>query len=75
MTGGEGVFSLVEPTFDFVQLAQRFPVRIILQGEGDFRMGGRAAVIVDTRSNADPGLLQKLQSVEQRGFIPPAHND
>ena len=75
MTGGEGVFSLVEPTFDFVQLAQRFPVRIILQGEGDFRMGGRAAVIVDTRSTADAGLLQKLQSVEQRGFIPPAQND
>lgn len=75
MTGGEGVFSLVEPTFDFVQLAQRFPVRIILQGEGDFRMGGRAAVIVDTRSNADAGRLQELQSVEQRGFIPPAQND
>jgi multidrug efflux system membrane fusion protein len=75
MTGGEGVFSLVEPTFDFVQLAQRFPVRIILRGEGDFRMGGRAAVIVDTRSNADAGLLQELQSVEQRGFIPPAQND
>lgn len=75
MTGGEGVFSLVEPTFDFVQLAQRFPVRIILQGEGDFRMGGRAAVIVDTRSTADAGRLQKLQSVEQRGFIPPAQND
>ena len=75
MTGGEGVFSLVEPTFDFVQLAQRFPVRIILQGEGDFRMGGRAAVIVDTGSHADAELLQKLQSVEQRGFIPPAPND
>jgi multidrug efflux system membrane fusion protein len=73
--GGEGVFSQVQPTFDFVQLAQRFPVRILLEGEGDFRMGGRAAVIVDTRSASDAGRLEKLQSVEQRGFIPPAPND
>ena len=70
--GGEGVFSQVQPTFDFVQLAQRFPVRILLEGEGDFRMGGRAAVIVDTRSVPDAGRLDKLQSLEQRGFIPPA---
>ena len=55
-----------------MQLAQRFPVRILLEGEGDFRMGGRAAVIVDTRSTSDSGRLEKLQSVEQRGFIPPA---
>jgi multidrug efflux system membrane fusion protein len=73
--GGEGVFSQVQPTFDFVQLAQRFPVRILLEGEGDFRMGGRAAVIVDTRSISDAGRLEKLQSVEQRGFTPPAPND
>ena len=73
--GGEGVFSQVQPTFDFVQLAQRFPVRILLEGEGDFRMGGRAAVIVDTRSVSDAGRLDKLQSLQQRGFIPPAQND
>ena len=73
--GGEGVFSRVQPTFDFVQLAQRFPVRILLEGEGDFRMGGRAAVIVDTRSASDARRLEKLQSVEQRGFTPPAPND
>ncbi len=73
--GGEGVFSQVQPTFDFVQLAQRFPVRILLEGEGDFRMGGRAAVIVDTRSISDAGRLEKLQSVEHRGFTPPAPND
>jgi multidrug efflux system membrane fusion protein len=73
--GGEGVFSQVQPTFDFVQLAQRFPVRILLEGEGDFRMGGRAAVIVDTRSDSEAGRLEKLQSVEQQGFIPPARND
>jgi multidrug efflux system membrane fusion protein len=73
--GGEGVLSQVQPTFDFVQLAQRFPVRILLEGEGDFRMGGRAAVIVDTRNAPDAGRLEKLQSVEQRGFTPPAPND
>jgi len=73
--GGEGVFSQVQPTFDFVQLAQRFPVRILIEGDGDFRMGGRAAVIVDTRGNSDAARLDKLQSVEQQGFIPPARND
>jgi multidrug efflux system membrane fusion protein len=73
--GGEGIFSRVEPTFDFVQLAQRFPVRILLEGEGDFRMGGRAAVIVDTRGAPDADRLEMLQSVEQRGYIPPAPND
>lgn len=73
--GGEGVFSQVQPTFDFVQLAQRFPVRILLEGDGDFRMGGRAAVIVDTRGGPDAERLKKLQSVEQRGFTSPVQND
>jgi multidrug resistance efflux pump len=45
----------VEPTFDFIQLAARFPVRIVLrQADGtadeSLRMGGRAAVVVDTRA-------------------------
>jgi len=70
--GGEGILSRVEPTFDFVQLAQRFPVRILLQGGGDLRMGGRAAVIVDTRNEAQEENLQRLQSVEKTGFTPPA---
>ena len=73
--GGEGVFSQVQPTFDFVQLAQRFPVRILLEGDGDFRMGGRAAVIVDTRGDSDAARLEKLQSVEQQGFTPPVGHD
>jgi hypothetical protein len=32
-------------------------------------------VIVDTRSVSDARRLEKLQSVEQRGFTPPAPND
>jgi len=73
--GGEGVFSRVEPTFDFVQLAQRFPVRIILE-QGDvqsLRMGGKAAVIVDTRSAPDLERLGRLQPGE--AFLPPLKND
>jgi hypothetical protein len=38
-------------------------------------MGGRAAVIVDTRSTAPPERLRELQSVEKTGFTPPTHND
>ncbi len=73
--GGEGVLTRVQPTFDFIQLAQRFPVRILLEGEGDFRMGGRAAVVVDTRS--EPGLhrLKTSESVEEQGFTPPVGNE
>jgi len=69
--GGEGVFSRVEPTFDFVQLAQRFPVRIVLEGgdEESFRMGGKAAVIVDTDGEPDAERLRALQPSE--GFSPP----
>jgi multidrug efflux system membrane fusion protein len=53
--GGEGILQRVEPTFDFIQLAARFPVRIVLrQADGtadeSLRMGGRAAVVVDTRA-------------------------
>ncbi|MEI6032725.1 MAG: HlyD family secretion protein [Verrucomicrobiae bacterium] len=72
---GEGVFSRVEPTFDFVQLAQRFPVRILLEGGeiDSLRMGGKAAVIVDTRST--PGLesLRRMQPGEE--FTPPFQHD
>jgi multidrug resistance efflux pump len=75
MTGGEGVFSRVQPTFDFIQLAQRFPVRILIEGEGDFRMGGRAAVVVDTRSEAELERMEKAEAVEKKGFTPPVRND
>ena len=73
--GGEGVFSRVQPTFDFIQLAQRFPVRILLEGEGDFRMGGRAAVVVDTRSENGLERLKTSESVEEQGFTPPVGNE
>lgn len=67
--GGEGVLSRVKPTFDFVQLAQRFPVRILLEGKerAAFRMGGRAAVIIDTKSQP----VEVLQAGEKKVFLPP----
>lgn len=70
---GQGVLSRVDPTFDFIQLAQRFPVRIVLEGRAraDWRMGGKAAVIVDTESQPDRELLLRLQSPEARSFAPP----
>jgi multidrug resistance efflux pump len=73
--GGEGVFSRVQPTFDFIQLAQRFPVRILIEGQGDFRMGGRAAVVVDTRSEGGLQRMEKAEAVEEQGFTPPVRND
>lgn len=73
--GGEGVFSRVQPTFDFIQLAQRFPVRILIEGQGDFRMGGRAAVVVDTRTENGLERLKKSESIEEQGFTPPLRND
>lgn len=70
--GGEGVLSQVQPTFDFVQLARRFPVRIIVEGKASdaLRMGGRAAVVVDTESPPDLEKLQRKSS--DRTFVPPA---
>jgi len=75
--GGEGVFSRVAPTFDFVQLAQRFPVRIILDSRESaaFRMGGKAAVVVDTRTAPDVERLRVLQAGEKEAFTPPLKND
>lgn len=70
--GGQGIFSRVEPTFDFVQLAQRFPVRIIIENKHlpALRMGGKAAVVVDIGTEADPAKLQKFSPEE--AFVPPA---
>jgi multidrug resistance efflux pump len=70
--GGEGVFSRVQPTFDFVQLAQRFPVRIIVKDKEfpALRMGGKAAVVVDTQSQADSAELREYSPRE--AFLPPA---
>lgn len=76
--GGEGIFSRVEPTFDFVQLAQRFPVRIVLDTggmNGEIRMGGKASVVVDTKSVPDTNRLQVLQAEAGAAFLPPAGHE
>jgi multidrug efflux system membrane fusion protein len=72
--GGEGIFSRVEPTFDFVQLAQRFPVRIVLDAPEPqaFRMGGKAAVLVDTHNAPDEQRLRQLEADVKDAFLPPS---
>lgn len=76
--GGEGLLSRVSPTIDFILLAQRYPVRIIIdEKEGhSFRMGGTASVIVHTGSNTDDGMkvIERLQKVEDSGFVSPLGN-
>lgn len=73
--GGEGLLSRVNPTIDFILLAQRYPVRIILdeKEEHSFRMGGTASVIVHTGSNIEEGLqvIDRLQKVEDAEFVSP----
>lgn len=68
-----GVLAMVPPTFDFIQLATRFPIRIVLQGEekSDFRLGGKASVIIDTRNTPFGGQLKLLQEPTFAPFIPP----
>ena len=73
--GGEGLLSRVAPTIDFILLAQRYPVRIVLdEPEGhSFRMGGTASVIVHTFSNIEEGMqvIQRLQQVQDAEFVSP----
>lgn len=71
----EGVLAVVPPTFDFIQLATRFPIRIVLQGEEqpDFRLGGKASVIVDTRNAPFKSQLKLLQEPDFVPFIPPLY--
>jgi membrane fusion protein, multidrug efflux system len=73
--GGEGLLSRVSPTIDFILLAQRYPVRIILdEQEGhSFRIGGTASVIVHTGSDIEEGMqvIQRLQKVEDAEFVSP----
>ena len=73
--GGEGLLSRVSPTIDFILLAQRYPVRIIIdEQEGhSFRMGGTASVIVHTGSNVEEGLkvIERLQKEEGAPFVSP----
>ena len=73
--GGEGLLSQVSPTIDFILLAQRYPVRIVLDEpeEHSFRMGGTASVIVHTQSDVNAGMkrLNQLQKNEDVPFTAP----
>jgi multidrug efflux system membrane fusion protein len=73
--GGEGLLSRVSPTLDFILLAQRYPVRIVIDQteEHSFRMGGTAAVIVRTQSDIAEGeaILKRLQKVDDIKFDAP----
>ncbi len=73
--GEGGVLAVVPPTFDFIQLATRFPIRIVLQGEekSDFRLGGKASVIIDTRNTPLGGPLKLLQEPYYLPFTPPLY--
>jgi multidrug efflux system membrane fusion protein len=74
-SGGQGILQQVSPTLDFILLAQRFPVRIILDSpeEHSFRMGGTAAVIIRTESDTQSGLkrLGELQHGDAPEFRAP----
>jgi multidrug resistance efflux pump len=72
--GGQGLLSQVSPTIDFILLAQRYPVRIVIDEpeEHSFRMGGTASVIVHTRSDVVAGN-QRLKEL-QKGAAPPFHS-
>lgn len=73
--GGQGILQNVSPTLDFILLAQRFPVRIVIdEPEGhDFRNGGTAAVIVRTGSDTQAGIrrLAELQRDSAPAFRAP----
>jgi multidrug resistance efflux pump len=73
--GGQGILQNVSPTLDFILLAQRFPVRIVLDETEahNFRNGGTAAVIIRTGSNVEQGLrrLNQLQTNSAPAFRAP----
>lgn len=73
MPGGEGILSRVQPTFDFVQLAARFPVRIVLEpGHAHgLRVGGRASVVIDSVNKPDPARVSELEQGESKPFMAP----
>jgi len=73
---GEGVLSIVPPTFDFIQLATRFPVRIVLQSKEQpyFRIGGKASVIIDTRSIPFTTELKLIQEPESIPYVSPLYD-
>jgi len=73
--GGQGILSQVSPTIDFILLAQRYPVRIVMdeKEEHSFRMGGTASVIVHTRSDVAAGnrRLAQLEKGDAAAFTAP----
>jgi len=62
--GNAGVLPTVSPTLDWVRLAQRFPVRIVMdpsQEKHPYRMGATATAIVVTRVRRQvPDILKPL---------------
>lgn len=64
--GSEGVLPTVSPTLDWVRLAQRFPVRIVMDPSPDmvrlpYRMGQTATAIVETHKKREvPDILKPL---------------
>ena len=62
--GSNGVLPTVSPTLDWVRLAQRFPVRIVMDASQDahpYRMGATATAIVETRKRRQvPDILKPL---------------
>lgn len=73
--GGQGILQNVSPTLDFILLAQRFPVRIVIDEPEahDFRNGGTAAVVIRTGSDTQAGLkrLVELQADSDPPFRAP----
>jgi len=63
-TRDSGQLPAPDPTLDWVRLAQRFPVRIILEPFDEkypYRMGATATAIIDTeRSRAIPPWVEKV---------------
>jgi len=56
-TAGGGVLPRIEPTLDWVRLAQRFPVRILLEppeAARPYRMGSTAVVTIRGQASAPP---------------------
>jgi membrane fusion protein, multidrug efflux system len=69
--GGEGVFSRVSPTLNFILLAQRYPVRIVIDEPEtvSFRMGGSASVIVHTDRGTREGEA-RLSELQRSSILP-----
>ncbi len=73
--GGQGVLSRVDPTLNFILLAQRYPVRIVIDEPetASFRMGGSASVIVHAGRGTREGeaRLRELQRSSELPFNSP----